>query len=232
MAVIPAGSFTMGSLDDQNEKPPHAVTIHRPFSVAKFELTFDQWDTCVRYGDCNPNISASRWGRGMQPVINVTWTDAQRYVNWLSRITGKPYRLLTEAEWEYAARANSPAHFAFGPEEAGLARYAWYEANSSEGDAGGEKGPHPVGTKMPNLFGLYDMHGNVSEWVEDCFQNDYRAAPIDGSAWTSGNCNRRVVRGGSWLDRARALRSASRDWSIIDKGERDKIGVRVGRSLP
>jgi formylglycine-generating enzyme required for sulfatase activity len=234
MVVIPAGTFTMGSPEGQGEsreRPTHQVTIARPFAVAKFELTFDEWDACVTYGDCRSGISASRWQRGRQPVINVTWVDAQRYVGWLARVTGKPYRLLSEAEWEYAARGNNQAHFSFGQDDAMLAQYAWYATNSAETDPLGERRPHPVGTRKPNPFGLHDVHGNVSEWVEDCFNDGYRGAPTDGLPWRSGNCSRRVVRGGSWLDRASVLRSASRDWSVFDRGERDRLGIRIGRTL-
>ncbi len=226
MVVVAADSFTMGSSEGSGaptEQPPHLVTIARPFAVAKFELTFDEWDACVVYGDCDPHISAGGWGRGRQPVINITWLDAQRYVAWLSRVTDRRYRMLTEAEWEYAARAKTPTHFSFGNDEAPLDQYSWYAGNS-------DHQTHPVGEKKPNPFGLYDIHGNVSEWVEDCYHDGYRGGPSDGSAWTSGNCSRRVVRGGSWLDRPRALRSATRDWFTFDQGH-DNVGLRVGRTL-
>jgi formylglycine-generating enzyme required for sulfatase activity len=226
MIVVQSGKFLMGSLPrqgDKNEFPQHEVTFERPFAVGKFEVTFDQWDACVAYGDCSPDIGTNGWGRKEQPVINVTWNDAQRYVNWLSRVTGQKYRLLTEAEWEYVARAGSPTHYSFGPDEAVLGDHGWFEGNA-------EGRPHPVNGKRSNPFGLNDLHGNVAEWVQDCFSEDYQSAHSDGSAWTSANCGRRVVRGGSFQDRARALRAASRDWSAFDKPERF-IGFRAARTL-
>jgi formylglycine-generating enzyme required for sulfatase activity len=226
MVVVPNGSFMMGSpagIGDAHERPQHPVTIGQPFAVAKLELTFAEWDACVAYGDCASDTSDRGWGRGRQPAINVSWKDAQQYVAWLRRMTGKSYRLLTEAEWEYAARAGRTTHFSFGNDDAELDQYAWYEADP-------DRRAHPVAQKKPNRFGLHDMHGNVSEWVEDCYHDHYRDVAPDGSAWTAGNCNRRVVRGGSWLQRARMLRSAARDWANLDKWS-DAIGIRVGRSL-
>jgi formylglycine-generating enzyme required for sulfatase activity len=226
MVVVLDGSFMMGSpegVGDAHERPQHQVTIARPIAVAKFELTFAEWDACVAYGDCAPDISDRGWGRGRQPAINVSWKDAQQYVAWLKRVTGKSYRLLTEAEWEYAARAGRTTHFFFGNDDAELDQYAWYEVDP-------RRQTQPVGQKKPNRFGLHDMHGNVSEWVEDCYHEHYRDTAPDGSAWTAGNCNRRVIRGGSWLQRARMLRSAARDWENFDKWS-DSTGIRVGRSL-
>jgi formylglycine-generating enzyme required for sulfatase activity len=226
MVVVPADSLTMGSspgLGASTEQPAHLVTIARPFAVGKFELTFDEWDACVAYGDCDPHISTNGWGRGRQPVINITWNDALRYLAWLSRVTRQHYRILTEAEWEYAARAKTSTNFYFGNDEAPLDQYGWYSGNS-------DHHTHAVGERKPNPFGLYDVHGNVSEWVEDCYHDGYRGAPSDGSAWLSGNCSRRVARGGSWLDRPRALRSATRDWYTFDQGH-DNVGLRVARTL-
>jgi formylglycine-generating enzyme required for sulfatase activity len=217
MVIVPADSVQIGSLDEPNEQPPHVVMFEKPFAVAMYELTFAQWDACVAYGDCAPDV-ADEWGRGRQPVINVSWKNAKQYVAWLKRVTGKDYRLLTEAEWEYAARSGRSSYFSFGDDDVThLKNYAWYEANS-------DNQAHPVGGKLPNPFGLYDMHGNVWEWVEDCYRDSYRdAAALE-------NCNARVIRGGSWLYRARKLRSASRDSFDESKGKND-IGVRVGRSL-
>ena len=162
--------------------------------MSKFEVTFDEWDACVAYGDCDPRVSDSGWGRGRQPVINVTWDDAKRYVAWLSRMTGKPYRLLTEAEWEYAARAGTQTAYSWG-DEIGKGN-ANCDGCGSQWD---NKQTAPVGSFAANAFGLYDMHGNVWEWVEDCFHDNYEGAPDDGSAWTAdGDCNSRVLRGGSW----------------------------------
>jgi formylglycine-generating enzyme required for sulfatase activity len=195
--------------------------------VSKSEVTFDEWDACVAYGDCAADIGTAGWGRGSQPVIYVTWNDAQRYVKWLSRVTGRPYRLLTEAEWEYAARSQTTAgtttHYSFGNDETPLGDYGWF-ADNADGRA------HPVKEKKANPFGLNDMYGNVAEWVEDCFSENYRDARSDGSAWMPANCTRRVIRGGSYQDRAKMLRSASREWATFDKPEK-YIGFRVGRTL-
>src|SRR5262249_39487061 len=147
------------------------------------------WGACVDYGDC-PSVGDSSFGRGLRPVVNVTWDDAQLYVAWLSRMTGKTYRLLTEAEGEYAARAGATSRFPFGDDEAELGKYAWYAPNS-------DARTHEVGQKLPNAFGLYDMLGNVWEWTADCY-GPYSAEPTDGAAKTSGDCSRHVVRGGSW----------------------------------
>src|SRR6185369_6856047 len=154
MVVVPSGSFTMGSPIDGGV---HEVTFAKRFAVSKFEVTCDDWDTCVAHGDC-PRVSDSGWGRGQRPVINVTWDDAKRFVAWLSSMTGRTYGLLSEAEWEYAARAGTQTAYSFGDDEAMLGEYAWYNANASSQT-------HPVGEKKPNGFGLYDMYGNVFEWV-------------------------------------------------------------------
>jgi formylglycine-generating enzyme required for sulfatase activity len=226
MVVVPSGKFMMGSRPGQGDKtefPAHEVMIARAFAVGKTEVTFDEWEACVSYGNCRGNIATNGWGGGQQPVINVTWTDAKRYVSWLSRVTGYSYRLLTEAEWEYVARAGNQALYSFGNDDEGMLNdYAWFEGNA-------EGHPHPVKEKRPNQFGLNDLYGNVSEWVEDCYAQDYRNANPDGSAWTGENCGRRVVRGGSFLDRARALRSAARDLSTFDKSDK-YIGFRVART--
>jgi formylglycine-generating enzyme required for sulfatase activity len=226
MIVIPAGVFKMGSPDSfriKAETPQHEVTINRRFAVGQYELTFDEWDACVARGYCRAIVSANGWGRGRRPVINVSWSDVKAYVAWLSRITGKPYGLLTEAQWEYAARANKPTLFHFGNDETVLGDYAWYAFN-----AGAQT--HLVGNKMPNPFGLFDVYGNVWEWVEDCHQDDYRGAPTDGSAVVGSNCQRHVIRGGSWQYGPKMLRSASRDWAASDAGK-DEIGVRLARSM-
>jgi formylglycine-generating enzyme required for sulfatase activity len=229
MVVVPAGDFMMGSPSDErgrndNEGPVHKVTIAKPFAVGKFELTFDELDSCAAHGDCDPNVSDSSWGRGRRPAINVSWDDARRYVAWLSRITGQPYRLLTEAEWEYAARAGTTTRYSFGDHEAALSQHAWYSANS-------DGKTHPVGEKEPNAFGLYDMHGNVWEWVQDCYQYKYDKAPTDGSADTSNDCNFRAIRGGSWDYNAPGLRAAVRHETAGAAFRDYGLGFRVGRTL-
>ena len=216
------GSPTTEKNRDENEGPQHKVSVDKPFAISKFEATFDDWDACVAYGDC-PHVSDSTFGRGRRPVINVTWDDAQTYVAWLSRMTGKSYRLLSEAEWEYAARAGTSSRYSFGDDESGLGQYGWYAANS-----GGKT--HEVGEKLPNAFGLFDMHGNAWEWVEDCY-GPYAQEPMNSSARTDGDCSRRVVRGGSWYYDFQKLRSATRDKNSTDN-RFNSLGFRVGRTLP
>jgi formylglycine-generating enzyme required for sulfatase activity len=156
-------------------------------------------------------------------VINITWDDARNYVGWLSMITGKSYRLLSEAEWEYAARAGSSSRFTFGDDDSKLEQYAWYVENSSAST-------QEVGQKQSNAFGLHDMHGNVSEWVEDCYISNYDKAPTDGSARTNGDCPLRVVRGGSWGFNSPLLRSAWRVY-YAPGGRGNTLGFRVARTL-
>jgi formylglycine-generating enzyme required for sulfatase activity len=228
MVVVPAGTFRMGSPATErdrssNEGPQHEVTIAKPFAVSKTEVTFEQWDACVAAGGCNA-ARDSTWGRGGRPAINIGWDDAKRYAAWLSRMTGKAYRLLSEAEWEYAARAGSETRFSFGDDDSRLGEYAWYFANSN-------RKTQPVGGKTANAFGLHDMHGNVFEWVEDPWHESYDGAPSDGSAWLdNGAPNRRVVRGGSWYYDAKNLRSASRSGPPSDLRD-GNVGFRVGRTL-
>jgi len=234
MVVIPPGEFKMGSpetgvghLDHlENEGPQHEVRIATPFAVSKLDVTFEAWDACVAVGGC-PRLSDSGWGRGQQPVINVTWIEAQQYATWFSRMTGKRYRLLSEAEWEYAARAGTSTAFYWG-EEVGAGH-----ANCSHcGTPWDGKQPAPAGSFAPNAFGLYDMLGNVWEWVEDCYHGTYAGAPNDGSAWVEAGCAERVVRGGSWvgLRQAPLPRSAYRDWRPPD-GRTYGLGFRLARTL-
>jgi formylglycine-generating enzyme required for sulfatase activity len=226
MIVVPAGKYQMGSPAGgglrPGEYPQHEVTIAFQFAVSKFEVTFDQWESCIQFGGCAR--VGSPFGRGKKPAINLSWNEAREYVAWLSALTGQPYRLLTEAEWEYAARAGTTSDYSFDRDPRWwLDDYAWHRANS-----GGSA--NPVGQKKPNAFGLYDVHGNVSEWLEDCYHDTYYGAPIDGSAWTADDCNLRVVRGGSWYDDSFYLRSASRGRLSIDN-RGNWLGFRVGRTL-
>lgn len=228
MIVMPAGQFTMGSPEteknrSQSEEPQRTVTIAKPFAVARTEVTFAEWDACIAAGAC-PKASDQGWGRGDRPAVNVSWDNAQAYVAWLSRMTGKSYRLLSEAEWEYAARAGSDKAYTFGDDPSSLSEHAWYTENS------GSK-THPVGTKKANAFGLHDMHGNVWEWTADCWHTDYMGAPTDGSAWIEAcTDDNRVIRGGSWGSSPQVLRSASRDWLHPDLRS-GNIGFRVARTL-
>ena len=231
MIVVPAGSFLMGSPNSETghqafEQPQHRVVIGRPFAVAKFEVTFAEWDACAAHGDCDRHIGDSGFGRGRQPAINVTWNDAERYVAWLAQMTGEPYRLLSEAEYEYAARAGTQTAFPWG--DAIGKDHADCNGCGSRWD---DMQPAPVGSFPPNRFGLYDMAGNVYEWVEDCLHSDYRGAPANGSAWIAGGaCTGRMIRGGSWADDPLDLRAASRPWSVTTI-RRNFVGFRVARSL-
>jgi formylglycine-generating enzyme required for sulfatase activity len=213
MVVIPAGSFMMGSPETDkdardDEFPQHEVTIATPFAVSRFEATFAEWNACIDAGGCEHRPSDPGWGQGTRPVVNVSWDDiTQQYLTWLNRVTGQTYRLPTEAEWEYAARAGRTT------------RYSW-------GDGPGENNANcngcksqwdneltaPVGSFRPNDFGLYDMHGNVWEWVQDCYgEKAYATAPRDGSAAPDEpNCSR-VLRGSSWLGNLRSMRAAFRN---------------------
>ena len=217
MVVIPAGQFRMGCVSDidciDDEKPVHEVVIARPFAMSKYEVTFDDYD---RYTYMN-KADDEGWGRGRRPVINVSWDDATEYTAWLSAETGKRYRLPTEAEWEYATRAGSITKYHFGNNKAKLCQYANHADTSTDIDFrnitcsdGVSKRTAEVGRFRPNAFGLYDMHGNVWEWVQDCGNGKYEGVPSDSSAWTSGDCSQRVIRGGSWSTIPRNLRSAYR----------------------
>jgi formylglycine-generating enzyme required for sulfatase activity len=236
--VVPAGSFVMGSPAgeegrDADEGPQRTVTISRAFAVGKFEVTFAEWDACVAGGGCNGYRPGDEgWGRGNRPVINVNWNEAQAYVQWLSNRTGKRYRLLSEAEWEYVARAGETTAYPWGSSASHeFANYGKDEC--CDGLAQGRDrwvNTSPVRSFPANRFGLHDMHGNVYEWTEDCYNESYAGAPSDGSAWRSGDCSRRVLRGGSWDFGPRLLRSASRDW-LLPTFRYNFIGFRVARTL-
>lgn len=215
MVVVPAGSTRLAS--------GRNVTIATPFAVGKFEVTFAEWDACVAQGGCSHRPYDWGWGRGRQPVMDVSWDDAQQYVAWLSRKTGKSYRLLREAEWEYAAQAGSGREVAV--------TQGMNQANCHDcGSRWDGRRTAPVGSFAANAFGLHDMLGNVLEWTADCWNESHAGAAADGSARLSGDCSRRIVRGGSWRDNAGNFRSASRSWSA--PGVRgDNFGFRVARTL-
>ncbi len=248
MVVVPAGSFMMGSPSseegrDDDEGPQHRVTIPAPFAVGKYEVTFAEWDACVAAGGCNGYRPDDQgWGRGRRPVINVSWDDAKAYVRWLSRKTGERYRLLSEAEWEYAARAGTRTSRYWGDDVGAQCDHAngYDRTAKAEFDYDWEPEPAPcrdgsihaarVGSYGENGFGLSDMLGNVWEWVEDCWHDSYAGAPTAGSAWVSGgDCEKRVLRGGSWLN-PWVLRSAGRNEASTEvRG--DLVGFRVSRTL-
>ena len=246
MAVVPAGSFMMGSSPSDTaalekrypgsrfdaEGPQHRVTIARPFAAGRYEATFAEWDACVAERACthNPhdgNSGQAGWGRGKRPVINVSWEDITRqYLPWLSRKAGKTYRLLSEAEWEYAARAGTTTLYAFGN-----------TITSNEARLEPAKTTAEVGSFAANAFGLHDMHGNVWEWVQDCWSRSYDGAPSDGSArlsWLSWLCATRMARGGSFTTSPTELRSAHRfaRYERSTPGSRwIDLGFRVARTL-
>ena len=196
-------------------------------AVGRFEVTFAEWDVCVAAGGCRRRPDDSGWGRGRQPVINVSWADAQQYAGWLARRTNKHYRLLTEAEWEYAARAGSDARYWWG-NDAGHGDANCYDCGSRWDG----RQAAPVGRFFPNPFGLYDMHGNVSEWVEDCYHDRYLDAPNDGTAWTldcTAITDARMVRGGAWRASTNATRSAARSSAWFSYYD-NRIGFRIART--
>ena len=235
MVVIPAGRFAMGTTPEANrsvgvwemfdamEAPVHTVTIARPFAVGRYAVTFAQWDACVADGGCDLYRPADDgWGRGRRPVIHVNDDNAMAYVAWLRKKTGKPYRLLSEAEWEYAARAGTTTPFYFGTRIT--------HDNANYGNVYDRT--TPVGSYAPNGFGLYDMAGNTAQWVADCYHPNFQGAPADGSAWIEGgDCTKRNVRGGGWSLLDWTLHVAQR---IGDPaGQRNNhLGFRVALDLP
>ena len=227
MVVVPAGSFLMGSPASEegrtkHEEPVHRVTIAAPFAAGAYEVTFKEWDVCVAEGGCGDYGS----GRGKRPVVEVSWDDAQTYVLWLSQKTGHSYRLLSEAEWEYAARAGTTTRYHTGDfistDQANF-NGVWIGQPSRDELL-------PAGSFPANAFGLHDMHGNANEWVQDCWNENYEGAPNDGSAWETGDCSLRILRGCSYADRPICLRSASRA-GLLKTWRLPGGGFRVARSL-
>ena len=220
MVVIPGGKFLMGSKADPfattqpstEEQPEHSVVI-KSFSIGKYEVTQEQWYSVM-------GTMPSKFKGRTLPVEQISWEDAQLFLKELSKKTGKRYRLPTEAEWEYAARAGTSTEYSFRDNAIGIDQYAWYDGNA--------RNTNPVGEKLPNSFGLFDMHGNVWEWTEDCWNLNYVNAPNDGSAWVTGDCSRRVLRGGSWGNITSNLRSAYRIAPFTAVFS-DRYGFRVVR---
>ena len=233
MVMVPAGDYWMGSPAGEagryeDEGPRHRVRIGEAFAVGKYEVTFEEWDACVAEGGCGGyRPDDEGWGREDRPVVNVRWGDAKAYVSWLSGRTGKEYRLLSEGEWEYVARAGTETRYTWGDDEGN--NRANCDGCGSRWD---DRKTAPVGSFGANGFGLHDVHGNVWEWVEDCWHGNYEGAPTDGSAWTSGgNCGWRVLRGGSWFNGSRYLRSAVRSrYSTVNR-DSDYVGFRIARTL-
>lgn len=260
MVVIPAGQFQMGDLNGEGEKyelPVHQVILANDFAVGKYEVTRDQYAAfvsatgretvsgCSRLiykiseQDAKVNWQAPGFDQtGRDPVTCVFWDDAKAYVAWLSDKTGQPYRLLSESEWEYAARAGTDTLYSFGDLKRDLCdhsngadkSFVDGEGLNTECSDGFGDNTAPVGSYQANGFGLHDMHGNVYEWVQDCWSEDYEGAPADGSARPKDNCKRRVIRGGSWWDSPEKLRSALRSTTYtINSG--NEIGFRIARTL-
>jgi formylglycine-generating enzyme required for sulfatase activity len=240
MVVVPPGSFMMGSPDgegDSDEHPRHTVSISYPLAVAKYEVTFSEWEACIADGGCGGyKPSDQAWGRGRRPVVNVSWTDAQTYVQWLSRKTGQSYRLLSESEWEYVARAGTITAFSTG--DCINTSQANYDGNYDYKGCGAKTGVYrgktlEVGSFAPNGFGVYDMHGNVWEWVSDCYQESYQGAPSDGvsrDSCTGSNAGMRLLRGGSWYNSPVRSRTAIR-FRNTPSDRYFVIGFRMARRL-
>jgi formylglycine-generating enzyme required for sulfatase activity len=236
MVVAPAGSFMMGSPASEPKRNDGEVqvpvTIAQPFAVGKFAVTFDQWDACVADRGCNGyRPDDDGWGRGSRPVIHVNWDDAQAYVTWLSRKTGKIYRLLSEAEREYVTRANTATPFWWGssimPTQANYNTIFTYA-----GGAQGEYEPQtvPVDSFDANPWGLLNVHGNVWEWTQDCWNESNQGHPGNGTERKAGDCKRRVIRGGAWNDAPQQLRAADRNSSTVLRRGND-LGFRLARTL-
>jgi formylglycine-generating enzyme required for sulfatase activity len=245
MLVVPAGEFQMGSSDreegrNDNEGPLHKVKFDRPFAIGKYEVTFDEWDACVAAKACEV-VGDDGWGRGRRPVLYVNFEMAMGYAKWLSQKTGKQYRVPSEAEWEYAARGGSTTRWFWGEDSKRACEFAnvgdesvkqehpdWPRHDCNDGYAK----TAPVGSFKPNGFGLHDTVGNVWEWVEDCYNASYEGAPADGSAWVTGDCVKRVDRGGGWYNKPEAVRSALRYAGDDPTRRNNTLGFRVVRTLP
>lgn len=225
LIAIPAGSFTMGSnVSDPSEKPAHTVTVATPFAIGKYEVTVAQWNACADANACARASQASNPSPA-SPVRDVSWDDAQVYVKWLATTSGKPYRLPTEAEWEYAARAGTGTRYWWG-EQMSVGK-----ANCKDcGPPWRADTPGKAGSFAANPWGLYDVNGSVWEWVSDCWHNSFKDAPSDAKAWEAPNCSVRVIRGGSWREGAAYMVSSSRfkyDASV----RHAQNGFRVARNL-
>ncbi|MCC7167564.1 MAG: SUMF1/EgtB/PvdO family nonheme iron enzyme [Rhodospirillales bacterium] len=226
MIAIKPGTFAMGGTRAENEQPVHTVTLTKPYAIAKYELTFDEWEMCRVAGACTRDPDLHDWGRGRQPVINLAIADIAQYLAWLSKLTGKTYRLPSEADWEYAARG-------------GIDGAYWWGETMKPGHAncrdcgaepwGGDRAA-PVGTFPPNPYGLHEMNGNLWEWTADCWAPNHNQAPTDGSPRPGPDNCQRVIKGGAWYYYAPLSRPASRarqdprQWSYT-------VGVRLAREM-
>lgn len=232
MVVIPAGSFRMGSPADEAgrdaaEGPVHEVTIARPFALGRYEITVAEWDACVAERGCSARPGEALRQSGDHPMLNLAWREARAYVRWLSGKTGARYRLPSEAEWEFAARAGTTTAYYWGDDFGSGNTYC---CNT---DGTWDAGPAtlPVGSFPANPFGLHDTLGGTWEWTEDCWHGSYDGAPTDGRAWTEGgDCRRRVIRGGAWNAFTEHMRGAYRTWSHT-RGRILTDGLRVAREI-
>ena len=237
MVVINPGTGILGSPDSEEkrarfENPLRNTSISYKFEVSKYEITFDDWAKCLKDGGCAGHKPDDKeWGRGKRPVIDVSFNDAKNFVKWLNKKTGETYRLLSEVEWEYVARAGQTGPFGTGN---GISsKDANFDGKAPYG--AGAAGPYlrktqPVGQYEPNAFGVYDMHGNVYEWVEDCWNADHTGAVGDGSPRTDGDCDFRVMKGGSWVTHGYQARAAARIRYVTDY-RYDDYGIRIARTL-
>ena len=257
MVVIPSGAFVMGSPPTEKGRDPdeaqHKVTIRYAFAVSRYPITWDQWEACARDNVCAgrdveialrtgpdgmPIKNYVDHGRGDRPVVGVSWYDAQVYVGWLNRKTDKDaYRLLSDAEFEYAARAGTRTVFWWGDQPSH--DYANYGKDDDQGLGGAVSGrdiwdatTSPVGSFPPNPWGLYDMYGNIYQWIEDCYEKDAMKLPIDGSAVKDANCNTRGFRSNSFESNPHTMRAANRAFPYRPQTRgRDYLGIRVAKSL-
>lgn len=257
MTVIPSGSIQIGAPfaeGGDDEWPIHEVVISQPFAVGKYEITRFEFAMFVGATEYSVDFSCRYlakvgWQEGVSwrnpgfqqtirdPVVCVNWADAKAYVAWLSRTTGEDYRLPSEAEWEYAARAGRTDRYFFGNSVSMLCKYgngvdvsSDFKWKNKTCDDGYGSRTAPVGSFLPNSFGLYDTIGNVWEWLEDCWNDNYFGAPVDGRSWNTGDCSNRGTRGGSWLNDPRFLRSAHRN-RLFNAYRKNNTGFRVVRNI-
>jgi formylglycine-generating enzyme required for sulfatase activity len=225
LVSISGGTFTMGNnTSDPSEKPAHQVTVAAPFAIGRYEVSLQEWEACAAAGACQKIAQRQGAGPGA-PMRDVSWDDAQQYAKWLAGVSGKPYRLPTEAEWELAARGGTATRYWWGEQ------MAQGKANCKEcGKPWTEDAPANVGSFAANPFGLYDTSGSVWEWVADCWHNNYKGAPADGRAWDEPDCRVRVIRGGSWREGA-AYMVASTRFKYDASVRHSQNGFRVARSL-
>ena len=233
MKSIPGGSYMMGCSEGDkechdSEEPRHRVNLRR-FKLMETEVTFAMWDACVNAGGCSHRPEDEGWGRGNRPVINVSYEDiTQQFIPWLNRTTGQTFRLPSEAEWEYAARAGSTTKYSWG--NIIDCNKASYSRRSDGGECSDSFGTVVVKSFSPNAYSLYDMHGNVWEWTADCWSENYNGAPTNGSAWTKGDCRRRMVRSGSSSNVSSNLRASSRYWPYA-KSRELLYGFRLAQDI-